>query len=135
MTDTDVAWCAGFFDGEGHVSYRRGYPSSVSGLVTGTLMCSVPQNTENIEVLQFFQSVVGLGKIKGPYASKKGKTQHRLIFATLEIEKLIGILRPYLKSEKTRDFQTAIMAYYLHDPNPTRDDWERWARHMKKKGK
>lgn len=133
-TDTDIAWCAGFFDGEGHVSYRRGYPSKSTNKVTGTLHASVPQASENIEVLEYFQSVVGFGKIKGPYKMPSGKDQHRLLYGVNEVMNLFIILKPYLKSDKTGDFLRAIMAFNAHDSTPTADDFARQIKWQKKKG-
>jgi LAGLIDADG endonuclease len=131
--EIDVAWCAGFFDGEGHVSYRRSYPSKSTDRVTGTLHASIPQNSENIEVLEFFQSVIGFGRIKGPYIMPKGKTQHRLLYGVKKVEELFKILKPYLKSEKTLDFQRALTQYWTHDPTPTPDDFLRLHKKQMKK--
>jgi len=126
--DTDVAWCAGFFDGEGHVGYHRSRPSK-SGIVSPLLSASVPQNTENIETLEFFQSVIGFGKLYGPYIINKqsGKTQHILKFGTKTIQSLYFILRPYLKKEKTDDFLRAIQSFNSHNPSITSDDITRLA--------
>lgn len=133
-SDTDIAWCAGFFDGEGHVSYRRSYPSQSSGIVSGTLHASVPQASDNIEVLEFFQSVIGFGKLKGPYPMPGGKEQHRLLYGVNEVMELFTTLAPYLKSDKTKDFQHAILAYNTHDSHPTPDDYARMLKWQKKKG-
>jgi hypothetical protein len=127
MTETDIAWCAGFFDGEGHVSYHRGYPSSTSGRVSAQLYANVPQASDNIEVLKFFQSVIGFGKLKGPYKTTR-KDVHKLLYGVNEVEKLFIILKPYLKSEKTLDFQRALLQYWTHDPTPTEADYARLAR-------
>ena len=133
-SDTDIAWCAGFFDGEGHVSYRRGYPSK-SGNVSGVIHASIPQNSENIEVLEFFQSVIGFGRIKGPYSMPgKSKDQHRLLFGINEVEILFGILKPYLRKDKSSNFIEAITKYYTHSPIATAEDYGRRVRWQKKKG-
>lgn len=133
MTDTDIAWCAGFFDGEGHVSYKRSYPSKTSNRVSPMIMCSVPQAVDNLEVLEFFQTTVGMGKIKGPY-NTPGRDQYRLIFSVKEIEPLFVILKPYLKSEKTGDFQRALLGYLTHQHEATQEDYDRLIKHKTKKG-
>jgi hypothetical protein len=133
--DTDVAWCAGFFDGEGHVSYHRGYPHSVTGRVSAQLYANVPQSSENIEVLEFFQSVIGFGQIKGPYKMPSGKPQHRLQFGVREVEDLLKILAPYLRAEKSGDFRRALAAYWTHDTTPTTEDYVRSHKKMLKKAK
>lgn len=132
--ETDVAWCAGFFDGEGHVSYRRTYPDKNTGHVSGMIMCSVPQNTENIEVLEFFQSVIGFGALKGPYPTAKGKTMHVISYGVKEVQELFIVLKPYLKSEKTLAFQHALAGYWTHDSKATPDDYARSIKRAKKKG-
>jgi len=75
-----------------------------------------------------------MGRIKGPYKTKKGKTQHVLVFGVKEVMPLLIILKPYLKCEKTTDFQRAIALYEMHDSKATPDDYARTARWKKKKG-
>ena len=133
--ETDVAWCAGFFDGEGHVSYHRGYPS-LTGNVSAQLYANVPQSADNIEVLEFFRSVIGFGKIKGPYKMPGGKPQYKVQYGVTEVEPLFKILSPYLKKEKTTDFQIALMAYHAHDSKASMEDYRRLVkREMKKQRK
>lgn len=133
-TDTEIAWCAGFFDGEGHVSYHRGYPHMITGRVAAQLYANVPQASDNIEVLIEFQRIVGCGKLLGPYKmGSKGKTQHKIHFGVKEVEKLFLILKPYLKSEKTLDFQRALMGHWTHDPSPSAEDYARLRKMQEKK--
>jgi len=134
MTNTDIAWCAGFFDGEGHVSYHRSYPNANTGRVSAQLYANVPQNTDNIEVLEFFKSVIGFGEIRGPYKTPKGNDRHIVHYGVNDVEKLLVILKPYLRSRKTADFQRALAGYWLHDPKPTAEDYARAAKWQKKKG-
>jgi hypothetical protein len=133
--EINLAWCAGFFDGEGHVSYHRGYPSPVSGKVSAQLYAAISQASTNIEVLEFFQTVTCLGKIKGPYKMPNGNPQHRLLFGVNEVGPLFTLLRPYLKLEKTIDFQRALKGYMLHDSESTEEDFERLQRKLDKKRK
>lgn len=124
--DVEIAWCAGFFDGEGHVSYYRSYPHIITGRVTGAMRCNVPQASDNIETLERFQRAVGLGKIKGPYPMPNStRTQHKLQFGVKEVETLFLTLSPYLMSEKSNDFRNALMAYWTHNPHPTAEDYAR----------
>jgi hypothetical protein len=133
MKDTDIAWCAGFFDGEGHVSYHRSPPSK-TGTVSPQLYAVIPQASENIEVLEFFQSVIGFGNIKGPYPMPSGKPQHRLHYGVNEVQALFIILKPYLRADKTRDFQKALASYWTHDPSINEDDQIKTVKRNKKKG-
>lgn len=132
--DTELAWCAGFFDGEGHVSYHRGYPHIITGRVSAQLYAHVPQASDNIEVLVKFQLIIGFGKLKGPYKTKN-KDKHQVQYGVKEVESLFLMLKPYLGSAKTKDFQVALMRYWTHDPNPSKEDWDRlWSKkkHNKK---
>lgn len=52
--ETEYAWAAGFFDGEG-----------CSTLSSGYISISIAQN--HIEVLERFKKIVGLGAVSGPY--------------------------------------------------------------------
>jgi hypothetical protein len=132
VKDTDIAWCAGFFDGEGHVSYHRSYPMGISGRVSAQMYANVPQCSDNIEVLEKFQRIVGLGKLKGPYKTKR-KDKHVLTFGVKEVLDLFLALMPYLGREKSNDFRNALLAYENHDPRPTEDDYARLARKREKK--
>jgi hypothetical protein len=136
-SDTDIAWCAGFFDGEGHVSYTRSYPSDVTNRVTGGLRCNVSQAADNVEVLEFFKSVIPLGRLTKEYPPSdniKKKNTRYISFATDEVETLFLILQPYLKSRKSQDFRNALARYLSHDPKATADDYVRWLKWKKKKG-
>ena len=64
-TDTELAWCAGFVDGEGTVGYYRQRPRN--GKVYAILVASVTQIESNQQVLEHFQQIVGMGKISKPY--------------------------------------------------------------------
>lgn len=122
INDTDIAWCAGFFDGEGCVKYYRQYPNENTGHVSAVISCSIAQKSDNIETLQFFQSIIPFGSIKGPYAMPNGKPQHRLVFSVDEVETLFEILKPYLKSEKTQAFNDALFSYQNHNTTTTIED-------------
>jgi hypothetical protein len=114
-TETDIAWCAGFFDGEGHISYKEKINPKTKH-VTGTLYCCIPQKSDNREVLDFFQSTIGFGTMYGPYTNKtNGKEceRYEIQFKTDEILKLFTLLKPYLKSKKTQDFQKALGSYWI----------------------
>ena len=134
-TNTDLAWCAGFFDGEGHVSYRRQInPKTMR--VSGMMMCSIPQNADNKEVLEFFQSTIGFGTICGPYkitVNGKENERYEVRYKTEEIMELLIILKPYLKSKKTLDFQRALAAYWMHDPTATEEDISKMIKRQLKK--
>lgn len=137
--ESDLGWIAGFFDGEGNVSYARSRPSRKSGKVSPQLCAQIAQKGDNREVLEFFQSVVGFGKIYGPYkyTTPAGREDFKyvLVYNTEEVFKLLILLKPYLKSQKTSDFQRALVAYYAHSPEITQQDIERIEKLNRKKEK
>jgi len=134
VKETDIAWCAGFFDGEGHVSCHRSYPNPKTGRVSPQLYANVPQTADNVEVLEFFRSVIGFGRIKGPYKTKLGRDKCALLFGVKEVEPLFAMLRPYLRADKTLAFQRALMNYWSFDHNATAEDYMRISKRDKKKG-
>jgi hypothetical protein len=134
VSNTDIAWCAGLFDGEGHVSYTRSLPSPVSNRVTGGMRCSIPQAADNVEVLEEFQRITGIGTLKNrAYDMPGGKPQRRLTIPTHEIKSLFELLRPYLRTQKTQDFQNALMGYEFHNPEPNETDWAKFRANREKK--
>lgn len=132
----NIAWAAGFFDGEGNVSYARSYPSAKTGRVTAQLCAQIAQKGDNREVLEVFQHAVGFGKIYGPYPYKtpagRREEKYVLVYNTDEVERLLIVLKPYLKSRKTSDFQLAILAYYAHDSHVNEADIRRVEKRMAK---
>lgn len=131
--DTDVAWCAGFFDGEGHVAYTRSTPSLVSGHVTRGIRCYVPQKSDNVEVLERFQRIVGMGTLQKEHPMPNGKPQNVLTFGIKEVKPLFEMLKPYLATEKWEAFDRALMMLEYHDPKPTPEDYAKLRRRNEKK--
>ena len=113
--DTDIAWCAGLFDGEGHVACHRSKPDR-HGKAYPQLKAELSQISANKEVVDEFHRVIGFGKICGPYVKPNDRTEHKAIFRTNEVEPLFRILSPYLKSEKTEDFKKALSDFENFDP-------------------
>ena len=62
-TREDLAWAAGFFDGEGCVTFNRSRGRN-------SIVVSIRQH--HPEVLEKFARVVGVGKVSGPYKSGSG---------------------------------------------------------------
>jgi hypothetical protein len=58
---TELAWAAGFFDGEGHTGYVRSRSAGGSGGGGGVQM-TVPQ-TETTTLVRFHAAVRGLGRV------------------------------------------------------------------------
>lgn len=103
---TELAWAAGFFDGEGYVSisFSKGtrWPSIVLGITQ-----------HNRETLERFSAAVGRGKIYGPRRSGKGE----LVRYDLHVGGIDGVtavllaLSPYLSSPKRNQAEAAVRAW------------------------
>ena len=94
MTKTELAWCAGFFDGEGTTAY---YGDHVLRLSAGQ---------KNTEVLERFNSTMwGMGKIYGP--NKKG--QYQLIFnGPAKVQQVVAMMWSYLDTVKKEQAASAL---------------------------
>jgi hypothetical protein len=82
---TELAWAAGFFEGEGWVTWNT----------TGTLRIACSQSYGMYE-LERFLSAVGYGRIYGPYNTAKGRVRHDWGANAEEAVAVIEMLRPYL---------------------------------------
>lgn len=100
MKATELAWAAGFFDGEGCTSIKQG--SRIS------LRLSVGQT--NQITLKRFQNAVGYGTINGPYKVKKLNWTPHSQWNTWSDAALIVIqkLWKYLSPIKQQQFLTKL---------------------------
>lgn len=101
-TETERAWAAGFFDGEGWASAAR-YSRRTGGM-TSTPTIGVGQNGP--ELLERFLAIVGVGSIKGPYG-KSGMyafTAHGLD----KVEAVTTVIGPFLGSKKSAQIARVI---------------------------
>lgn len=104
-TETELAWAAGFFDGEGSAVLS---PSAGGKLYARV---SIGQNTR--EALDRFCAAVGVGKVYGPYTSNVP-----FKYQVNGVESVRGIadaLGPFLCSVKREQF-AAVIAYALSQP-------------------
>jgi len=94
----ELAWAAGFFDGEGCTTYHLGkhqrkYPR---------LRVSQSGNNGN-ELLERFKNAIGFGIVYGPYKIAKNQTKIRWVFQVTGFEKVqatISLLWDWLGTEK-----------------------------------
>ena len=92
----ELAWAAGFFDGEGHVGFLPR---------TCDMQIGMSQNTR--EVLARFQAAVGLGRVNGPYKPRWVKNSrytfnvggHRGVIQVMER------LAPWLSAPKLEQYR------------------------------
>jgi len=103
--DVELAWAAGFFDGEGNVGcYKH---SSYKQKTYLRLVAQIAQVDR--EVLDRFALAVG-GGVTGPYPHK-GRVNPYWRWhqeGTDEIQKIFDLLHPYLSSIKVAQFSKAI---------------------------
>jgi hypothetical protein len=104
MKDCELAWCAGFFDGEGSIHYYK--------LKNGArrIHMSLAQRADNNSLLYRFQIATGTGQICKS-ADGMGFLQTTKLD---EIEKLLVLIGPWLGERKKYDFMSAIQAYKSH---------------------
>lgn len=101
---TDLAWCAGFFDGEGCVHITN--LSHYGGTSRHVLRISVTQNKPSL--LSHFQDVVG---VLGSLETKDAGKCFQLVYAGVRAQKVLRLLEPYL----VRKRKEALLAIRFQD--------------------
>src|SRR2546428_6769924 len=112
----DLAWAAGFFDGEGHVGAAR------KGERRLDLYLSISQVDRR--VLDRFRSAVACGRVVGPYmhpvSKARGNEQPRYYFQTQRFESIQHIIAAMwaflspVKREQAMGALVAARARYTH---------------------
>lgn len=109
--EIELAWAAGFFDGEGYVGV---YYDRRAALPKPKLQVSI--NQVNPEHLHRFRAAVGrLGNLTGPY--KNGKWQPHFTYTAYGTAGItvMEMLAPYLTGEKVDNFEGAMETMMLAD--------------------
>jgi len=108
MKQTELAWAAGFFDGEGSVFC---YDHNTRGYLYPTVAIRIGQSGSKEVLVRFNKAVKNLGRIHGPYAhSQPGRKK---VYA-LQVNRYDDILQiaeclwPYLSSVKKKQFNKAF---------------------------
>lgn len=108
---TEIAWAAGFWDGEGSVSL------SVRG-INGRPRIIAEVAQVDRRVLDRLSKIIGKGKVHGPYqprTSNSNAYHNWKLEGLADIVELFSMLEPYLSEAKIEQFQRAIVA---------RKEWE-----------
>ena len=105
--ETDFAWAAGFFDGEGHVRYGSNKKPTSSSI-------QIAQKTT--ECLLRLQKIFGVGTIGGPY-----HTKHPCYFwyvtSTRDVDHILTKMWPYLSEPKKKQAIKAGFTFgYIRQP-------------------
>jgi hypothetical protein len=101
--EVELAWCAGFFDGEGSTVRK-----SASGTNRAQIELGISQNDRR--VLDRFAAAVGAGRIGGPYGHRL-MFQYRLGGYDAVLAAMVA-LWPYLGEQKQEQFRSAVQWLY-----------------------
>jgi hypothetical protein len=106
---TDIAWAAGFFDGEGSTTlYSK--PRKSMDTVRIPVMSITQVNRTTLE--RFQRIVFELGRLYGPYYRKKGKPQHLWRTTKLaDAQAVASLLWKFLTPEKQAQITRSFAAY------------------------
>lgn len=106
MTDTELAWAAGFFDGEGWIGV-------VNSGKNKTVLIQAQINQVDPQVLQRFAEAVRLGQVKGPKQPRNpnAQLQWRITFSGSDAVLMISRIWDYLSPVKLKQAQRAIDAW------------------------
>jgi hypothetical protein len=111
-TSINLAWAAGFYDGEGSASvllYRRTWRGRNHD--HRLIQCQVGQIDR--EVLDKFRDAVGVGRIGGPYGRgpRRSPMFYWRVSSMREARRVYELLKPYLGSVKIAQFERVFAAY------------------------
>ena len=116
MNREELAWAAGFVDGEGHFGLHlsQGKKSRPYGAIT----LNVAQKDR--QVLDRFQAALGVGKVYGPYSHGAKPTKYFAFFSHNfeHTQAAIAMLWPWLSLVKRLQAKQTLLAYaeYLRRP-------------------
>ena len=105
MKETDRAWAAGFFDGEGH--YRASLHRYPGPPLRSYMSLRARVSQKDPEVLLRFRDIMGVGKI---YQQGNGLYYYQVTKRS-EVQRVVNILWPYLGSVKRQQIIQAQEQY------------------------
>lgn len=107
---TELAWAAGFFDGEGCTTAHYGYGKQR----LAPRMRLTQSGEQGIVLLHRFRKALGLGKVYGPYPPAKNQNLVRNYWSvtnTDDCKRALALLLPYLSAVKRKQAKTCFAAY------------------------
>ena len=116
-SETDIAWAAGLWEGEGNMGAGR------SGAYKGLIEPRLQMPITDLDVLQKFQAIWGTGKIVGPYGSKKYPNAKPFwrwsTHSWDEFIAIAGAMRPWFGERRGAryDFILSRMPEHFRKPN------------------
>jgi|SRR5918911_1444230 hypothetical protein len=113
--ETEWAWAAGFFDGEGYVAARMGgHRRTASGELFRYRRIEIQITQMHPDVLERFRLAVGRGSIGGPYADKRGNRGPMYKYATagyVAVSEIFDRIGKYLSPVKAEQVRRAFALY------------------------
>lgn len=127
MDRHELAWAAGFFDGEGWaapVRFGRGQQRRPQAQINQSDDDDVPE-----ALVRFRAAVGGAGNIGGPHRKAGRKDRYWWVAASrADVERVGRVLDPWLGDVKRRAFDRVIDRPGVPSPSPDRsDEWVAWA--------
>lgn len=113
----ELAWAAGFFDGEGHVSFNHRKNTRSKG----GLRFTVAQADR--AVLDRMQRALGIGRVKGPYGPYKTQTKPFWIYMVgsfEEVQAAIAMMWSFLSPVKRAQAKVALQEAAISHAVPNR---------------
>ena len=106
----ELAWAAGFFEGEGHVGFKSNEPRK--GVIYPSVRASVGQVAR--EPIDRFQRAVGGGTVRPSYTQRSngGEMWYWQSHARNVIHQVCWLLWPWLGDVKRKQFHAAFEAYH-----------------------
>jgi hypothetical protein len=132
QSEIELAWAAGFFDGEGNTCYTR-----LAGKRRGNVRLTIGQAGDPDdpgaypEVLERFLAAVGVGHIYGPYlhSNPRAKPVYQYQVYRATARQVYELLKPHLSTVKCAQAESAILRddadIRLIAESPPLDKWER----------
>lgn len=121
----ELAWAAGFFDGEGNASFKRGKRGKGTvkeGHAYTSFYAKVTQKDPTL--LYRFQKALGVGRVRGPYKNKgkkgrKASSYYQFVVSSYpDVEKLFNLLGPWLGEKKLRQLGNVLGQYFDRKKRP-----------------
>jgi hypothetical protein len=109
ISQEELAWAAGFFDGEGHVGCHKHGSSKQQTYYRMSL--SIAQSDRR--VLDRFQKAVDCGVVRGPYKHGKNRIDYFMFNcqAKNDVHQIYNLLRPYLSIVKSLQFMNTFQQF------------------------
>ena len=127
--NTEAAWAAGFFDGEGCTTINKSRPKERAlDKARPQLGLRMSLAQVQIEPLIRFRDAVGVGAIRGPYLYSTNRQPHwQWNVSNMDVIKVLDIIWPYLSVVKQRQALIKVYEYarYLEDYPPRSNQYDK----------